>query len=64
MSNYGTEDLKIDEAIKLVGELSDALTWLEWWFCGKDDKMADHINQKTRDDISSIIQRASELSKK
>lgn len=60
MSSYGSEDLTPKEAIRLLGELEDVLTWVEWWFCGKDDKLAEHINTDTRSDVINIIRRIDE----
>ena len=64
MSNYSPDDLTPDKAIQLIDELESVLTWAEWWFCGKDDEMADHINANTRTDISHILTRMHQLNKR
>ena len=64
MNNYSLDDLTPDKAIELIDELETALTWAEWWFCGKDDEMAEHINTITRVDISHILTRIHQLNKR
>jgi hypothetical protein len=63
-SYYEWEDL--NDAINVLdsSELDNALKFLEFFFVGKDDDLADYINETVRDDISKIVKKAKELQPK
>lgn len=55
---------EFEKAIKVLDTVTDeALKYMEWWFIGKKDIIAEHINNTVRDEIQHIIDEARKINK-
>jgi|JI10StandDraft_1071094.scaffolds.fasta_scaffold847935_4 hypothetical protein len=48
------DDMTPEQAAEAVWQFEEVLAWIEWYMCGRNDKLADYINQTLRTDMSML----------